>query len=89
MIVKTFRYCLYPSRAQLGLLERMLEACRRWCNTCLEERKTAWETKQRSVGEVDPSRTSRTYCSCGAVFAELYLAERWIHYPVVYRSVGV
>ncbi len=49
MIVKTYKYRLYPSPAQLRLLEESLETCRRWYNTCLAERKSAWENEHRSI----------------------------------------
>ncbi|HKZ71211.1 MAG TPA: transposase [Anaerolineales bacterium] len=48
---KAFKYRLYPSRAQERLLEQMMETCRRWYNTCLEERKTAWEERKESIGK--------------------------------------
>jgi putative transposase len=40
---------LYPSKAQELLLEQTLETCRRWYNTCLAERKEAYETEKRTV----------------------------------------
>jgi putative transposase len=48
---KAFKYRLYPTRNQARLLSQTLETCRRWYNTCLEERKTAWEAEKRSVGK--------------------------------------
>ncbi len=50
-MLKAFKYRLYPSRAQERLLEQTLETCRRWYNTCLEERKTAWEERKESIGK--------------------------------------
>ena len=50
LILKTFKYRLYPSKAQEARLEETLETCRRWYNTCLAERKTAWENERRNVG---------------------------------------
>jgi putative transposase len=49
MLLKTFKYRLYPSKGQQRLLEQTVETCRRWYNTCLEERKTTWEREQRNV----------------------------------------
>jgi putative transposase len=46
---KTFRYRLYPTKAQIECLESTLETCRRWYNTCLEERKTAYEERGESI----------------------------------------
>ena len=53
---KAFKYRLYPSRTQERLLERTLETCRRWYNTCLEERKTAWEERRESISPYDQLR---------------------------------
>jgi len=50
-MLKTYKYRLYPSKAQEGLLEQTLETCRRWYNTCLAQRKDAYETEKRSVGK--------------------------------------
>ena len=51
MIIKAYKYRLYPSQAQQRLLEQTLETCRRWYNACLAERKTAYETEKRTVGK--------------------------------------
>jgi putative transposase len=53
MILKTYRYRLYPSKAQARLLWQTVEACRHWYNACLEERKSAWENEKRSVGKFE------------------------------------
>jgi putative transposase len=50
-MLKAFKYRLYPSRAQDRLLAQTLETCRRWYNTCLAERKTAWEEHRESVSQ--------------------------------------
>ena len=50
-MLKTFKYRLYPSPHQIRLLEQTLETCRRWYNTCLAERKDAWEKEHRSIGQ--------------------------------------
>ena len=50
-MLKAFKYRLYPSRAQERLLAPTLETCRRWYNTCLAERKTAWEEHRESVSQ--------------------------------------
>jgi len=50
-MLKTYKYRLYPSQAQEGLLEQTLETCRRWYNTCLAQRKDAYETEKRSGGK--------------------------------------
>jgi len=61
MLIKTYRYRLYPSKTQLRLLEQTLETCRRWYNTCLEERKTAWETEKRRVGKYEQLARVKVY----------------------------
>ena len=51
LLVKTFRYRLYPSRAQEHVLEQTLETCRRFYNACLAERKEAYEQRGESSGK--------------------------------------
>ncbi len=46
---KTFKYRLYPTKAQSARLEATLEICRRWYNTCLEERRNAYQERGESV----------------------------------------
>lgn len=50
-MLKTFQYRLYPSKAQKKCIESTLETCRRFYNSCLAERKEAYETEQRSIGK--------------------------------------
>ncbi len=50
---KTFAYRLYPTKAQVTAMERTLDECRWLYNHLLEERKTAWESAQRSVSLYD------------------------------------
>src|SRR5512133_3004295 len=50
-MLKTYKYRLYPSQAQECLLDQTLETCRQWYNTCLAQRKDAYETEKRSVGK--------------------------------------
>jgi putative transposase len=49
MLLKTFKYRLYPTMEQQRLLERQLEACRWLWNTLLAERKQAWEERQETL----------------------------------------
>lgn len=51
MMQTTYRYRLYPTKAQKRLLEATLETCRRWYNACLEERKSAWDERMESIGK--------------------------------------
>jgi len=60
-MVKTFKYRLYPSPVQRHLLEETLETCRRWYNTCLAERKIAWERERRNVGKYEQLRKVKEY----------------------------
>jgi putative transposase len=46
---KTFKYRLYPNMQQQRLLNQQLEECRWLYNHFLEERRTAWETRQEPV----------------------------------------
>lgn len=55
-MLKTYKYRLYPSKSQQLLLEQTLETCRRWYNTCLAERKEAYENEKRSVGKFEQLR---------------------------------
>jgi putative transposase len=61
MLFKTFNYRLYPSSVQCRLLEETLETCRRWYNTCLEERKNAWEQDHRTVRKFEQLRKVKLY----------------------------
>jgi putative transposase len=54
--LKTLCYRLYPSKAQRKLLEETRETCRRFYNDCLAERKEAFESERRTVGEVEQLR---------------------------------
>jgi putative transposase len=58
-MLKAYKYRLYPSKAQQLLLEQTLEVCRRWYNTCLAERKEAYENEKRSVGKFEQLRKVR------------------------------
>lgn len=58
-MLKAYKYRLYPSKAQELLLEQTLETCRRWYNTCLAERKDAYENEKRSVGKFEQLRKVR------------------------------
>ena len=50
-MLKSYKYRLYPLKAQERLLEQTLETCRRWYNTCLAERKEVYEIEKRTVGK--------------------------------------
>ena len=49
----TFKYRLYPTKAQRTALERQLDLCRWVYNKTLEVRRDAWQNEQRSLGRYD------------------------------------
>lgn len=50
---KAYKYRLYPTKGQIRLLNRMLEATRWVYNEALATRKRAWEERQESLGLYD------------------------------------
>ena len=52
-MIKAFVYRLYPTNTQRRTMDSTLETCRRWYNTCLEERKTAYEERGVTIGKYD------------------------------------
>jgi putative transposase len=61
MLFKTYKYRLYPTKAQRRSLDQTVETCRRWYNACLAERKTAWETEKRSVSKFEQLAKVKDY----------------------------
>jgi len=57
----TYKYRLYPSKNQARLLNQTLETCRHWYNTCLAERRDAWEGEKRSVGKFEQLANVKNY----------------------------
>ncbi|NDJ59973.1 MAG: helix-turn-helix domain-containing protein [Chloroflexi bacterium] len=51
-MVRTFKYRLYPPKAQERRMFQVLEVCRNWYNMCLAERKWAYQLEERSVTKV-------------------------------------
>src|SRR2546428_1860840 len=60
-MLKAIIYRLYPSKSQQCGLERTLETCRRWYNTCLAERKHVYEQEERTIGKYEQLRQVKTY----------------------------
>jgi putative transposase len=60
-MLKALVYRLYPSKSQQRGLDRTLETCRRWYNTCLAERKDAYQSEQRSISKYEQLRQVKTY----------------------------
>lgn len=55
-MIKAFKYRLYPNKNQQRELVIMLETHRRLYNTCLSERKNAWEDSQKSINYKEQSK---------------------------------
>jgi len=55
-IIKTYKFRLYPSKAQIKSLEQTLDICRELYNAALQERRDAWKLNRVSVGFFDQSR---------------------------------
>lgn len=54
---KTFKYRVLPSKSQAKKLQKSLDACRWAYNHFLEQRKTSWETEQKSLSRFDQMNT--------------------------------
>jgi len=53
---KTFKYRLFPTKAQRASLDQTLETCRQVYNSTLSLRKNAWEQEQKSLSLYDTSK---------------------------------
>lgn len=60
-MLRTYRYRLYPSRAQEQNLWRVLDACRGLHNMALAERKHAYQLEGRSVSKADLYALAKHY----------------------------
>lgn len=58
---RTFKYRLYPSKAQERRLFQALEVCRHWYNMCLAERKWAYQVEGRSVTKSQQEKEGIAY----------------------------
>jgi putative transposase len=54
---KTFKYRIFPSNMQLRKLDQSLNGCRWLYNNFLEQRKTAFETEQKSLSRYNQTST--------------------------------
>lgn len=54
---KTFKYRLFPNKAQTRKFSQTLDACRWTYNHFLEERKNAWDNEQKSISRYDQVNT--------------------------------
>jgi putative transposase len=57
MMLKAYRYRLYPTKSQVTLFERTLEICRWVYNDTLALRKNAWEQEQLSISLYETNKT--------------------------------
>lgn len=55
-MIRTYAYRLYPSKTQARLLFKTLETSRQFYNSCLEERKQAWEQERRTITKTEQLR---------------------------------
>src|SRR4051812_26804850 len=60
-MLKSYKYRLYPSKAQKKRMFQVLAVCRNWYNMCLEERKLAWEVDKRHVSKSDQQAKGKLY----------------------------
>lgn len=61
MGMKTFKYRLYPSKAQEQRMFQVLDVCRNFYNMCLEDRKLAYQLEQRSVSKSEQEKMAIRY----------------------------
>jgi len=54
---KNFKYRIYPTRKQTATFEQTLDGCRWLYNHLLEQRKTLWESKKKSISCFDQCNT--------------------------------
>jgi putative transposase len=57
---KTLQYRLYPTKAQAKRLDATLETCRRWYNTCLAERRDAYQERGETITRFAQKRQIKT-----------------------------
>ena len=76
MVMRAYKYRLYPTKTQDVRLEQSLETHRRLYNDALAERKTAWESEKRTVHYAEQSkaltlrRKSNTWLAAESISAE-------------------
>jgi putative transposase len=72
MMLKTFKYRLYPTPAQERQLRLCLDAARNWYNMCVAERKYAWELEGRRVTKNDQLRLVKRYKAAFRQFKDVH-----------------
>lgn len=79
-IVKSFKYRLYPSAAQVCALEYQLEEAARLYNAALQERRDAWRLQRRSVSFYEQSKQLKEIRAAGDTgIASYKIAEDVLH----------
>ena len=61
MMLRTYKYRLYPTTPQEKRMVQVLAVCRHWHNMCLEERKLAWELEGRNVSKSEQQAKGKRY----------------------------
>jgi putative transposase len=56
VVRKSFKFRIYPSKAQVAKLETTLSLCRELYNAALQERREAWELNKISISYFDQSK---------------------------------
>ena len=60
-MLRTYKYRLYPSKAQQRRLFQVLDVCRHWYNMCFAERKWAYQLEGRSVTKSQQEKAGIAY----------------------------
>ena len=61
VIFRTYKYRLYPSKAQMRNLYRVLDLCRHLYNMALAERRYTWEFEKRRVSKAELETLAKHY----------------------------
>jgi putative transposase len=68
---RSYKFRLYPTKAQARDVAAMVETHRRLYNSCLAQRKDAWEQRQESVGYTDQSKWFKNERTTNPFYARL------------------
>ena len=79
---RTFKYRLYPTTDQAGVLDRWLWLCRRLYNACLEQRIAAYKMQRKSLSKFEQKRELVDLKAGCPEFREI---GSHVLYDVVYR----
>jgi hypothetical protein len=82
VIVKSYKYRLYPSKAQQDQLEQTLETYRHWNKACLAERRDAYAAEKQIVEKfsqfrkVKVKKRSNPYIALGSGVSSIFSADQ-------------